>query len=41
MDMDKMLIILENLEKIKVIINNKEVVVFERDSKERGEQLVL
>lgn len=41
MDMDKMLIILENLEKIKVIINNEEVVVFERDSKERGEQLVL
>ena len=37
MDMDKMLIILENLEKIKVIINNKEVVVFERDSKERGQ----
>ena len=37
MDMDKMLIILENLEKIKVIINNEEVVVFERDSKERGQ----
>lgn len=37
MDMDKMLHVLENLEMIKVIIEDKEVIVFERNC-EKGRQ---
>ena len=35
MDLNKMLEVLENIEEIRLIIDEKEVKVFERDSKER------